>query len=147
MKLRAELIIESPDARRTVLFHDVGVNQISQYCSIGLTTLQERVRDRAALSEIIDTSPTARRTTVNRDGYRPSLGRLHLTFRLGTRTRTDYVYIIPGTAQLQIGCDVGQKLRLVEALWEVSSDSDDSSVEAFMREFPIGNTEPVDVSE
>ena len=138
MQLRAELVIHSDEseARRTVEFHDVGINRISQFSSIGLKTLHETVRNNRAVELLLDSSPIARRT-VNRDGIRPSLGRIRLTFRLGRRTREDLVHVVPGTAQLQVGTDIGVRLRIIESIWEVSSDSDDSEIEHFMREYQV----------
>ena len=138
MQLRAELIIhpDGSDIRRTVEFHDVGVNWISQFSSIGLKTLHEMVRNNRAVELLLDSSPTARRT-INREGIRPSLGRIRLTFRLGRRAKVDLVHVIPGAAQLQVGIDIGARLGIVEAIWEVSSDSDDSEIGHVMREYQV----------
>lgn len=143
MQLRAELVIrpDEPDRKRVVSFCNVGINRLSQFCTIGVRTLHQAVRDNRAVELLTDSHQHARRT-VNRDGIRRSLGCLRMTFRLGDRSREALVYIIPDSVLpdlpvlLEIGTDVGEKLGLVEPIWEVSSDSADSEVEEFMIQYP-----------
>ena len=139
MKLRAELIVypDDSEARRTIPFYDVVVNRLSQFSSIGLRTLQETVRDRRAVELATDSSPIALRT-INREGIQRSLGQIRFRFRLGTRDRVDPVHIVPGVAQLVVGTECGQRLGLVESIWEMSSSDSDSEIEQAMREIPVG---------
>ena len=135
MKLRAEINIAPnlPVPHRLVKFHQVGVNSLSSYNSIGFETLHSACQDRTTTNELIETAPASLRT-INRDGVQAPIGKIRLTFHLGRKSQPADVYVIVGSAELQIGVRTAEDLGIV--IWPVSSDSGDSEAENFHRAYP-----------
>lgn len=134
MKLRAEINIAPnlPVPHRLVKFHQVGVNSLSSYNSIGFETLHSACQDRTTTNELIETATITH--INNRDGVQPPIGKIRLTFHLGRKSQPADVYVIAGSAELHIGVRTAEDLGIV--IWPVSSDSGDSEAENFHRAYP-----------